>query len=162
MNGLLLTAMLLCQQAPGVPAEPPTPTPSTPGWSVEYRWIDEPGRGSGKRRLWVGLGNDSADTRAVCITAVWYSLEDPRPLGVNRGGTAVGMGTHSCRDLVQFHLLTPSQAHYVLGEIEMPEYSGTYSMSLAVHAETLDPIGNGRVEVKAKSTTTTVTIPQEE
>ena len=129
---------------------------------MEYQWIDDSAQADGTRRLWVGLRNDSAEARGVCISAVWYSLQNPDPLGSNRGGTAVGMGTHSCRDLWQFHLLMPSHVHYVQGQIEMPEYPGEYSLSFSVSATVLDYRGDNRLDVQAKSNTAIVSIAREE
>jgi hypothetical protein len=72
------------------------------------------------------------------------------------------MGTHSCRDLFQFHLLMPSQVHYVQGQIQMPHYSGKYLVSFSVSARTLDDRGDGRLDVEAKSPIATVSIAPEE
>ena len=125
----------------------PTSTPPTPGWSVEYRWVDRTPRADGSRRLWVGLRNDSPSERAVCLDSIWYSHSNPD--GGVSGGSLIPMSPHGCRDLWQFNLLPPSQAVFVLGTIHNAATLDVRPLSISVAATSYDVRGENPLDIHA-------------
>jgi hypothetical protein len=148
MPPFLLLAMLSCLQEPCISAAPSEPrTRVTPGWSVDYRWIDETPRPDETRRVWIGLRNGSDTPVSVCMEAVSYTITHPD--GSMSFGPAAPMVAHTCRELSQFTLVLPSQTSYVLGEVRLP-YEMHYSFRFSIHAKAYDYRGQTAATIFAE------------